>query len=87
LAQRVFEEGKITKFVVQLEIKVGELWKVVVRYDSFHDFSHKDSYNINGKCRKFQLYIQYEEALTLADEDINNNWEIYRGKFLKGEFP
>ena len=75
----IFEEGKITKFVVQLEVKVDELWKIVVRYDSFHDFSHKDCYNINGKCRKFQIYIQYEESLTLADEDINNNWVIYRG--------
>jgi hypothetical protein len=26
-------------------------------------------------------------ALTLADDDINENWEIYREKFLRGDFP
>ena len=52
-----------------------------------HDYAHKDCYNINGQCRKINLYLEYRDALTLADDDINENWEIYRGKFLKGDFP
>ena len=35
----------------------------------------------------FDLYLGYEDALTLADDDINENWEIYRERFLKGDFP
>lgn len=29
----------------------------------------------------------YEDALTFADDDINENYEIYKEKFLRGEFP
>ncbi|MDL1984823.1 MAG: hypothetical protein LWX54_11655 [Deltaproteobacteria bacterium] len=57
------------------------------RYDCAHDYAHKDCYNAKGKCRKINLYLDYENALTLADDDINENWEIYREKFLRGDFP
>jgi len=46
-----------------------------------------DCYNIKEQCRKINLYLDYEDALTLADDDINENWEIYREKFLRGDFP
>jgi len=32
--------GKITKFVVQLEVKIGDVWKEVIRYDCVHDYAH-----------------------------------------------
>ena len=47
----------------------------------------KDCYNVKGQCRKINLYLDYEDALTLADDDINENWEIYRERFLRGDFP
>jgi hypothetical protein len=25
--------------------------------------------------------------LTFADDDINENWELYKENFVKGEFP
>ncbi|KHE90415.1 MAG: hypothetical protein K8F52_13255 [Candidatus Scalindua rubra] len=81
------EARKVTKFVVQLEVRTGGTWKEVIRYDCAHDYAHKDCYDINGQCRKINLYIDYGAALTLADDDINENWEIYKEKFLKGEFP
>ena len=81
------ESGKIIKFVVQLEANIGGVWKEVLRYDCAHDYAHKDCYNIKGQCRKLNLYLDYEAALTLADDDINENWEIYINKFLKGDFP
>ena len=81
------EGGKIKKFAVQLEVKVGNEWKEVLRYDCAHDFAHKDSYNIRGEQRKLSLYLDYEEGLTFADDDINENWEIYKEKFIKGYFP
>ena len=79
--------GMVAEFVVQLEIKTGGIWKEVIRYDCAHDYTHKDCYNIKGQCRKINLYLDYKNALTLADDDINENWEIYREKFLKGDFP
>ena len=81
------DAGKIMKFVVQLEVKTGGAWKEVIRYDCSHNYTHKDCYNIKGKCRKINLYLDYEAALTLADDDFNENWEFYREKFLGGKFP
>ena len=81
------EAGKITKFVAQLEVKHGGAWREVVRYDCAHDYAHKDCYNNKGRCKKINLYLDYEDALTFADDDINANWEIYRERFLGGGFP
>ena len=83
----VVEAGKIKEFVVQLELKIDSAWRPVVRYDCSHDYAHKDCYNIHGKQRKINLYLGYDEALTFADDDINENWRIYRTKFLEGVFP
>ncbi len=55
--------------------------KEVIRYDCTHGYAHKDCYNIKGKCRKINLYLDYEEALTFADDDINENWGIYEEEF------
>jgi hypothetical protein len=81
------ESGKITEFVVQLEIKLEDKWRVVIRYDCAHGFAHKDCYNRAGHNRKINLYPDYDDALTLADDDINDNWEKYKDRFLKGGFP
>ena len=83
----ITKAGKIINFVVQLEVNSGGAWKEVIRYDCSHDYAHKDCYNIKGHCRKINLYLDYEDALILADEDINENWELYRERFLKGGFP
>jgi len=82
-----FEGGKITEFVVQLEIKLQGKWRVIIRYDCAHGFAHKDCYNKAGRNRKINLYLDYNDALTLADDDINDNWELYKDRSLKGDFP
>jgi hypothetical protein len=79
------EAGKIIKFAVQLEIKVKDTWKEVIRYDCAHGYAHKDLYDIKGKHRKININMKYEDALTYADDDINENWQIYRHRFLKGD--
>lgn len=78
------EKSKVIDFVVQLEVKIGNEWKPVIRYDCSHDFSHIDRYNLRGEQEKEELHLSYAESLTLADEDINMNWESYKEKFLKG---
>jgi hypothetical protein len=83
----ITEAGRIIKFVVQMEIKVGEEWKEVIRYDCLHGFAHKDFYNIRGQHKKIILRLDYEDALTMAEDDINENWEVYRERFFRGGFP
>ena len=73
--------------MVQLEVEVEGEWKPVVRYDCSHRFVHRDVYNLGGKQRKEELDLSYGEALTFADEDIDENWERYRSIFLHGGYP
>ena len=81
------EKGKVIYFAVQLEVELEGKWKPVIRYDCSHDFAHIDRQNNKGKKIKENIYLTYEESLTLADEDININWEFYKDKFLRGEHP
>jgi len=77
-------KGKVIRFVVQLEVKYEGDWKEVVRYDCVHGFAHRDSCNLRGKNKKDELYLGFEDALSLADDDVDDNWEIYKLKFFKG---
>ena len=79
--------GKVEKFVVQLEVEYEGRWKEVVRYDCAHNFAHRDSYNLAGRNKKEGLSLGFEEALTLADDDIDDNWELYTQRFLEGAMP
>ncbi len=78
------EKGKVTYFAVQLEIKVGGEWKVALRYDCSHKFSHVDKYDIKGNKVKTTLDLSFESALTFGDWDINENWQRHKKQFLKG---
>lgn len=77
-------KGKVTSFSVQLEVFVNNLWQAVIRYDSAHGFAHIDQYYLDGKKIKKELHLKLNEALTLADEDIKENWKIYQKTFLEG---
>ena len=76
--------GKVINFVVQLEIRIEQEWKVVIRYDCAHGYSHADRYDKTGKQTKRPLNLQFESALTYGDWDINENWQHYRDAFMKG---
>ena len=79
------EKGKVIDFIIQLEIFVDEQWKVVIRYDFAHRFVHIDRYYLNGRKVKKEFYLKRDEALTLADEDIKENWKAYQKAFLEGK--
>ena len=83
----ITEKGKIIGFMVQLEIKVKGKWKPVIRYDCAHGYAHCDCYNLKGEKKKEEIYLPYDEILTLADEDIVDNWEVYKLRFLRGDYP
>lgn len=78
------EQGEVQVFTVQLEIFVNGKWQPVVRYDSAHGFAHRDRYFLDGRSTKTDLNIDFKEALTFADEDIKDNWQAYRDRFLRG---
>ena len=77
-------KGRVTRFVVQLEVLVNDRWHVVVRYDCAHGFAHVDRHYIDGRKVKKELHLDLDEALTLADEDIRENWKSYQRAFLEG---
>ena len=81
------ERGNVLDFVVQLEVNVEGVWRPVIRYDCAHDFSHIDRYNMRGEQEKEALHLPYAESLTLADDDIDLNWEVYKTRFLEGLLP
>ncbi|MGH7963283.1 MAG: DUF7718 family protein [Candidatus Binatia bacterium] len=79
------QHGVVRAFTVQLEVLVDGLWRPVVRYDSAHGFAHRDRYFLDGRSTKTALHIDFDEALTFADEDLRENWEDYKIRFLGGE--
>jgi hypothetical protein len=82
------DKGEVIAFMVQLEVEIEEgSWKPAVRYDCAHGFAHRDRYNLQGDSDKEDIPLSYTESLDLADKDINDNWDIYRDRFLRGDFP
>ena len=81
------EKGKVVYFAVQLELEIEGKWQPIIRYDCSHKFAHIDRYNIRGEKTREDICLSYEDSLTLADEDINLNWESYKEQFLKGRYP
>jgi hypothetical protein len=78
-------KGKVTVFSVQMEVFVDNQWQVAIRYDSAHGFAHIDRYYLDGRKIKTELRLKLSEALTLADEDIKENWKVYQKVFLEGK--
>jgi hypothetical protein len=82
------DKGEVIAFMVQLEVEVEPgAWKPVIRYDCAHGFVHFDRYNLKGDHDKQEIPLSYTESLDLADKDINDNWDTYRERFLRGDFP
>jgi hypothetical protein len=50
-------------------------------------YAHRDSYNLQGDREKEKIHLEFEDALTLADDDIDENWEVYKQRFLEGYKP
>ena len=47
----------------------------------------RDGYNLKGDQDKQEIALSYAESLDLADKDINDNWDIYQERFLRGDYP
>jgi len=68
-----------------MEVFVNDRWQVVIRYDSAHGFAHIYRYYLDGRKVKKELNLNLSEALTLADEDIKEDWKEYQKAFLEGK--
>jgi hypothetical protein len=44
--------------------------------------AHRDLYRRRGRVVKSDLKMNFEEALTHALDDLRDNWESYKEKFL-----
>ena len=78
-------QGKVVRFVVQYETLVEGAWRAVVRYDTAHGFPHVDRIFPDGHVNKIPLLTtDLGEALTVADEDIEEHWGEYKTEYLKG---
>lgn len=81
------DRGAVVSFAVQLEVRLRASWVPVIRYDSAHGRAHIDLFETPTRKTKQLLDLSLREALTLADEDIRENWERYRDAFLRRNGP
>ncbi len=83
--EHMTERGRVIRFAVQYETFAGGEWRPVVRYDTAHGFPHIDRSFPDGRVEKIPLLVpDLGDALTLADDDIDENWPRYKEEFLKG---
>ncbi len=82
--EHVTDKGKVAAFSVQYEVLYENDWKPVVRYDTAHGYAHKDLLWPDGTQEKIFMGIaDFNEALTLADKDIDENWVRYKERFFR----
>lgn len=75
---------RVLEFVVQLEYRAGERWEPIVRYDTAHEFVHRDLYRPGRAVEKTPLgLVDLNEALTIAEQDLKANWRLYRDRYVK----
>jgi hypothetical protein len=79
--------GRIVAFVVQLEVELQGVWLPVIRYDMAHGRAHVDLYETPKRKKKRFLELAPGEAMTLAEEDIKENWEEYQVDFFRRNKP
>lgn len=76
------ESGQVVEFVVQLECLFDSQWVAVVRYDTVHGFAHSDRLHPYEPALKTRIETRdYNEALTIALNDLSAHWERYRGRY------
>ncbi len=76
------EQGKVGKFIVQLECYLDNAWIPVVRFDTVHGFAHCDKLHPYEATVKTSMVMQnYNDALTFAIQDLTYNWQKYRRRY------
>ena len=74
----------ISRYTVQLEIKIDENWVPVIRYDNTHGFDHCDTMLPNGTQLKVPVVAaNANEAFTRATTLLNASWMEHEDRFRK----
>jgi len=78
------QRGRVTEFLVQLELLAEHNWKPVVRYDNAHDFPHRDVMDSKGNQveKKLLKLGTLDEILEYAEQDLSDRAEWYIERFL-----
>lgn len=76
--------GRMVRFAAQYEALINGRWSPIIRYETYHEFAHIDRIYPDGSVGKVHLpLLDYNEALTFAQDDIRSNWEWYRERYEK----
>ena len=77
--------GKVTEFVVKLELELEGGIHEVIRYDAAHGGPHKDVLMPDGSKYDVVPYhnLGIDEGFTFAVSDIKENWAFYTERFLR----
>ena len=75
---------RIVRYTVQLEIYHARRWQAVVRYDTAHGFCHRDTIHADGSQDKSPVFFgDANETFTRAIEDMRENWDAHRARYLR----
>jgi hypothetical protein len=81
----VSDRGTVLRYVVQFEVYVEGRYRPAVRYDSAHDYPHRDILDWEGHVvDKVWLSPMTDDlALTASIEAVAQDWPIYREEFFR----
>jgi hypothetical protein len=71
------ERNKVLSYTVQLEIREGGTWRPIRRSDSAHGQAHWHIFHRRKRAERIALEINFNEALTQAEETIQNDWQEF----------
>jgi hypothetical protein len=72
------------QFTVQVEVRLGDTWQPIVRYDNAHGFCHRDIIHADGTQDKTPVYVgDIHATFTHAIDDLKANWPAYHARYLK----
>jgi hypothetical protein len=80
------EAGRVVRFTVQYETTLAGERVPVVRYDTAHGYAHRDRLDRRGLViakDELSRELTLAEALTIADQDLRQNWRRYRHDFFE----
>jgi len=82
------DKGKIKRIVVQYESYIHNKWIPIIRFDTAHNFFHKDIINPDTTKNKIEITsFNLNDALTFAELDLKNNWQRYKAQYLEKMKP
>ncbi len=78
-------QGKVIEFVIKYIAVIEGEEKEILRYDSGHEIPHLDILGYAGEVRQkvWLPHLTFAQALTQARQDIEENYMLYRERFLR----